>query len=323
MPCSEQQLRRGALLISTVANDTIQNRPIEPCTNFWSSPDLWITGGVDRTTAREGAEIVINVRVTNGGSQPLSDINVEAWVCDYTAGALPTGQIVPPGRTTGFAPGPLNQGQSTVIRCAPTWVPTHAQAVMNGGHLCLAANVWSDSPADGVELPATGTILPCCNTHHAQRNIALVALTEMRIKQGMRLWGAGGQEGQEVLLEFFPVTDEKLFGEGERDLIEHSPWAGRLDPHLADPDGTKIAIAGREVTGRRALLKLSPTKSRDLELTVELPSRDKPGAIRVFDAVTRDARTDDLVGGARLLVVTAPPEIEKWIAEAAAKESGY
>lgn len=305
MACSEQDVRRGALMIRTRDGESVGDVPLDPCGNFWSSPDLWVDGGPDRTTAREGATMRIFARVTNGGDKPFEDINVEAWVCDYTAGPLPTGQLDPPSRVTGFAPGPLNPGQSAVIECAPTWVPTAAQVRINNGHLCLAANTWADTPPDGAELPAARAILPCCNTHHAQRNIALVAARSgMRIKQLMRLSGFEKGKEQRVLIEFRPVTDRRAFGAGELDLLRSSRYGRRLKRwQLGNPKEAKIELVGENVEGTRGELVLRPGKPREVTMDVGVPGGLQPGTILLFDTVTREPRTRDLLGGARLMVL--------------------
>lgn len=305
MACSEQDVRSGDSVIRTLDGDS-GSRPIQPCDNFWSSPDLWVEGGPDRTSAREGVTMTIVARVTNGGKTPYEDINVEAWVCDYTAGPLPTGQLDPPGRVTGFAPGPLNPGQSAVIRCAPTWVPTSTQARTNGGHLCLAANVWAETPTDGAELPAARAILPCCNSHHAQRNIAVVAVSRRvkSMKQSMNLWGMRKHKEQRVLIELFPVTDRKAFGAGELDLLRSSRYGKKLKRwQLGDPKEAKISLEGDGIKGRRGELVLTPRRPQVVTINVTPPPAD-PGTIFLFDTVTRDGLNHEPLGGARLMVVT-------------------
>jgi len=130
-------------------------------------------GGVDDETALEGVEHVIQVRVTNGGSRQLSGINVEAWVCDRAGGAPPLGALDPPARMTGFFGGPLEPGASRLITCSPAWTPTAAQVTLDVGRLCLAANAFADQPRDGAELTGALVLKPCCDTHHAERNVTV------------------------------------------------------------------------------------------------------------------------------------------------------
>ena len=173
MPCADSEVRRGALLIRSREGDAASARPIDPCVGVDSSPDLVMIGGVDDETALEGVEHVIQVRVTNGGSRQLSGINVEAWVCDRAGGAPPLGALDPPARMTGFFGGPLEPGASRLITCSPAWTPTAAQVTLDVGRLCLAANAFADQPRDGAELTGALVLKPCCDTHHAERNVTV------------------------------------------------------------------------------------------------------------------------------------------------------
>jgi NHL repeat-containing protein len=171
-PCSEAEIRRGALLIRSRVGDTVDARPIVPCRDD-ASPDLMLAGGEDEETAFFDHEHQVRVRVTNGGDRPLADINVEAWIALSDA-AAPLGQLDPPGRLTGFAPGPLAPGATIVIACSPGWTPTtEALGKLGDGDLWMAANAWADTPHDGAELTGAAVLKPCCNTHHAQRTVVL------------------------------------------------------------------------------------------------------------------------------------------------------
>jgi hypothetical protein len=125
-PCSEAEIRRGALLIRARPGDSADARPIEPCENVDASPDLMLVEGPDAGTAVVGSKHTVRVKVTNAGARPIEEIDVEAWVCDRSAGPLPLGQLDPPGRMTGFFPGPLEAGASALVNCtrgSSRWAP--------------------------------------------------------------------------------------------------------------------------------------------------------------------------------------------------------
>src|SRR3954447_24851042 len=171
-PCSDADIRRGALLIRARPGDSADARPIEPCENVDASPDLLLLGGADAGTAFVGAEHTVRVKVTNAGPRPIEEIDVEAWVCDRSAGTPPLGRLDSPGRMTGVFPGPLESGASALVNCSPKWTPSAAGLPL-GDRLCLAANVSAATPPDGAELTEGSVLKICCDTHHAQRNVTL------------------------------------------------------------------------------------------------------------------------------------------------------
>ncbi len=175
MACSQSNTFSGPLVIRYKNGDT-GTRPIDPCdvTNpYWLSPDLYLTGGIDSATARVGAQNTVNVRVNNISGQTVTGVNVQAWVCDFTAGIGPSSGLASAGGVTPMT-GFVNQigaGQSATVTCSPVWTPVPADAALNGGHVCLAANCYSDG--DGLSIPP-GAFAMCCDSHHAQHNIAVV-----------------------------------------------------------------------------------------------------------------------------------------------------
>jgi NHL repeat-containing protein len=247
--CSEAETRRGALLIRSRAGDTAGARPIEPCAGIESSPDLSLAGGTDEAVAIQGVEHTLSVRVTNAGSRPLEDISVEAWVCDHAAGALPLGQLEPPGRMTGFLPGPLAPGAEAVIGCAPAWTPDAAAVALGDGRVCLAANVSADRPRDGAALVALAVLKPCCDTHHARRDIVVRAPAPpapvITTIAGTGERGSAGDGGPAVEAQLSLPTSVAVTPDGE---ILIGDTANHL-VRLVTAAGTMLTIAGSGVGG--------------------------------------------------------------------------
>ena len=114
MACSREETKSGNLVIRYNASDTGM-RPINPCTGYWLSPDLWLEGGIDSTTAKVGVPNTVKVRVMNISPAPIQSVNVRVWVCDYTLGVSPASGIPSAGGNTpmtGFV-GQINPGGPT------------------------------------------------------------------------------------------------------------------------------------------------------------------------------------------------------------------
>lgn len=188
MPCNE--VVHGALLIKDSPTDA-GTRPFadgdsEP---YWNSPSIRLVGGVDDGTAKVGAQNTIVVTVANISQNPLSDVSVEVWVCDFTMGVSPASSLTssnPGGQAlTGFFSGPLAPGAQHDISTSP-WTPVAADAALNGGHVCIAANCYADG--DGEPLSAEGNAFQfLCDTHHAQRNIHVAAVAPQMHRFNFRM----------------------------------------------------------------------------------------------------------------------------------------
>jgi hypothetical protein len=173
MPCSE--VVQGPLLLKDSATDS-GTRPFADGDNepYWNSPSIRLVGGVDDGTAKVGAANTIVITVTNmSQSTTLNNINIEAWVCNFTMGVSPASSLAssnPNGDPmTGFFAGPLPPGGQHDVSATP-WTPTQADAALNGGHVCIAANCYADN--DGAALGVEGNVFKfLCDTHHGQRNI--------------------------------------------------------------------------------------------------------------------------------------------------------
>src|SRR4051794_5134152 len=159
----------GSLFIKFRANDT-GTRPINPCTGFWESPSLWLTGGFDASTAKVDVVNTIHAVVDNMASgQEKTGVRVQVWVCNYTIG-------VGPGGVTPSSPG----GASGSIRTIGTiaagasgeatidWTPTEDDLVNaadpNSGHVCLGANCYTltDAVPEGAQWTPQAGFLDIC-----------------------------------------------------------------------------------------------------------------------------------------------------------------
>jgi hypothetical protein len=179
MPCSPTDLANSGILLIADGTDN-GTRPFADGDNhvYWTNPSIVLSGGIDAGTARVGVQNTVTVTVTNISGQALSDINVEAWVCDFTMGVSPSSALPssnPGGAAmTGYFAGPLAPSGSHPISVAPVWTPTAGDAALNGGHVCIAANCYGDPPDKSLTLADEGnTFNFLCNSHHAQRNIAV------------------------------------------------------------------------------------------------------------------------------------------------------
>ena len=176
MPCTPAETKPGLAVLMS-ASDT-GTRPIPDGTAYWTNENIWIAHphapSADEYTAAVGTENTINVRVSNLTGAPIENVNVEAWVCDFTMGMSPATALPNPGAMTGFAPsvpaaGPGGPGVA-VVSCMPVWIPAAAQTAINGGHVCIGVNCYGDG--DGLALGVNAFNFPC-NARQAQRNIMI------------------------------------------------------------------------------------------------------------------------------------------------------
>jgi hypothetical protein len=315
MACNKEEIKSGHLYIRYQTGDGGQ-REIDPCTNYWASPDLWLDpgNGSHQTTATEGQTVAIKARVTNMSGQgaiALEDVTVEAWVCDYTAGEVGPATAITP-RFVGTTFGTISPGSSVEVT-VDNWTPTHAQATTNGGHVCLGANTWAGdagAPSDGRPIAPGGHLNYCCDSHCGQLNLQLTALSAGQ-KSKMKFSMSGGKGGFDGEIEMFPATG-KVFGAAERKFVLNSQQLhealSRSQLRHFNPVRSKLrpadfGLAGRGIEqGPHTKLKLKPKEKRWLEMDVEVSSRERPGSVQAFDVISRD-RHGETVGGARLFAV--------------------
>jgi hypothetical protein len=345
--------KKGSIIMACTTTKTgkltiDQNVPND-CGNYWENANIKLVGGVDEATAKVGVPSTITVQVFNVSSSPISNVHVEAWVCDYTMGVSSASSLTS-SNPSGFPmTGEVNMigaGASAVISCLSVdpnpphnprpWTPTAADAALNGGHVCIAANCYGDQPDDG---GASGGIFNfCCDAHHAQRNINVSAMTMKMIREGgldFDFFAANPdpEEPLEAIVQVKKVTGRAAFGLNERQLLLSGPYAkashGRLglvlagtgdrdhkedEDHEDDEDhGTPLFLSRLNPThlslegpaigqGNGLKLSLPPGGRTPLKLRVRFNPKEKPGAVYCFDTTQTDMK-GDVVGGVRTLAL--------------------
>ena len=325
MACT--QVKSGKLEINDVTF------PIDPCTNYWLCPNVWLDHAgdmtVDAATAKVGAPNTVKVQVFNKNQQPISNVNVEVWVCDYTLGVSPASSLASSnpgnGAMVGFT-GSIASGSSAIISCSPIWTPTTADAALNGGHVCIAANCYGDSPGDDGQPLSPAGFSFCCNAHHAQRNIAVRAITQAMAKEGgfgFRFFAANPDQERELeaVLEIKEVRGKMALTRNERQLLLSGPHVKVL---ASDYDQCKLILAGdyaitplrpsrfrpRELflegdaigKGNSLKVYLKPGERLPLAMRAEFNSKEEPGGFYTFD-VTQTNAHGEIVGGVRVMTL--------------------
>jgi hypothetical protein len=315
---------------------------------FWTCESISMTGPpgeaanlYDPNMTAVGRTTTVNVAVWNKGSTRLEDVNVEAWVFNFTAGYVGPGSNIirdpVTGQTftfTGYLPS-LDAGQSSRIACSPTWTPTAEQARINevvdpagvhSAHVCIGANAYANGV--GASL-TTGGVDPVNNSQQGWRNISILAVargSEARLARGIMLDNPRGDRDLDLTVDLIHVPDPLTPTEIEH--IRSGPYGRRqwrrspLDPIDFDIDDQEDeslpgerdrARQGRaEAIGRagdrrprrrkRRRMRLRKNERRRVLLKARLREDEEPGNLHTFDAVTRDA-DGSIIGGARLLVL--------------------
>lgn len=286
MPCSEADTHSKQLTLRDSTTDD-GTRPLADGTAYWESPDLFINGGIDPGTAKVGADNHLMANVHNETQAPISNINLELWVCDFTMGINPSSALASsnPGGApmTGFASGPVPPGGNVTVDCG-IWHPVPADAALNGGHVCIAGNCYGDG--DGA--PFSGSDFKfLCDCHHAQHNIAVVQLGMSKINNF-----------------HFQMIAANPFLRQERALTFIT---------LRQPDKQRPVKADLEFKGDVKVVKpgytwelpLKKDQKVPMALRVAFDPKAKPGTKHVFD-LAQATQNGDVVGGARVIVELVP-----------------
>ncbi|MEZ4861774.1 MAG: hypothetical protein R3C14_10715 [Caldilineaceae bacterium] len=194
MPCVNTI--SGPLVIRYKSTDD-GTRPINPCdaTNpFWVSPDIWLVhpsdNTIDEATTKVGVVTTLKVLVHNVSGAAINNVNVEAFICDFTAGVSPASAITGTGKFTGFVSSIAGGNSGQIVTCTPNWTPTTTQLAINNGHVCMLANCFSDTDGQSVDTmsvdPVTHSLPICCDSHLAQRNIHIVAAAQGQGGAGLK-----------------------------------------------------------------------------------------------------------------------------------------
>ena len=277
MPCVN--VLSGPLVIRYKGTDT-GARPIEPCGGpnpFWVSPSIWLDhpadSSIDEATTRVGLATTLKVLVHNIGAAPVNNVSVEAYVSDFTAGVSPASAIPGTGKFTGFV-GTIGTGgsNSAVVACTPVWTPTAAQLGINGGHLCMFANCFSDTDGQSVDTmmvdPVTHSLPFCCDSHLAQRNIRIVAASKGAGLGKIRFDLLAANPSPDQPIEVTPiirrVAGPAAITKNERWLLETSPWIETIK--IGTRNRYVLANQGEIVFPRRAAARQTTLTPDDVVL---------------------------------------------------------
>ena len=211
----------GNLYIKWNSGDT-GGRPIPAGSTWWLSPSIWINSpGNAQASSGQPNLIYVQPDFVGGGSGTDStDVTVRAWVCNPTSAPGPSGATIPSAGGAGGSKGVILAGMTGVSfplmsgLLVNDWVPTTADVAVNGGHLCIVANVFDKSGgADSVDV-TTGVMDVVNNQHQAQHNISLVmGLQQMSLQ--VPFW--------------FPVLEALPEADRGRGLIRVQPVGGVLE----------------------------------------------------------------------------------------------
>lgn len=133
----------------------------------------------DGYRTRVGSRTTVKVSVKNKGSQPMNDVEVQAWV--FAPGI---GEMTPPRAIRSFASdgaAAVPAGGVTQFSLIPDWNPGKEELDRSSdGHVCLVANCFQGDTvpnAEGRLVPADGpdsVLHPDLNQHQGQLNIMLL-----------------------------------------------------------------------------------------------------------------------------------------------------
>jgi len=336
MACAEGTVKSGPLYLSRLPGEGMQ-RPIEPCTNFWTCNDIKLGNGeydapaTDDDTVRKNE---IKVTVRNGGTEPVTNVTLQVWVCDYNVGIGPAGGIDSAGGAGGLGDRyltVLEKGQSKEFTLF--WYATYADRVRNpGGHHCIIANVKGDAPETGTLIDTAATqdvIFICCDSHHGWRNIAAKPISKKLMAEGDDRFDLGfllGNPTRNDLEGTLTVTEVPMgFGAVERDHLLNLGWVEWTDPRLDPvctrlvlageggfPPGKSVVVAGTDRrmadlgmeggigAGREIPFRIGPDDQIPMRVTGVFDRDAEPGEVFVFDVVQQDTK-GNVLSGARML----------------------
>jgi hypothetical protein len=374
MTCSQPTTNTTGVLVAWDPSDT-GVRPLAANTPFWGSPNIRLALPADLAALSNPANwdiapyagwngqvdtgstynLLVRLRNTDTNQQRAS-LNLQGWVSDYTAGgvgpgsairqdpAQPAGPTNPPVSFTGFKPGPLptpnpaNANDPThmlVLQSNEQWTVNAAQAAVNGGHVCVAVNVYAEATTGdgGTGTPADGGVLvgnfldPNCDRMYGQRNIQIVTVTP-------------GRPMRVPVMLLVPATDRcplhaavgihrVVLKEAPGGVLEHVPEfalaaSNQALTQLRRPDGDPLARVwvdrdGREDRnhdrngdgdhdddhdGKHLRVNLEPGERTNVTVTVDARNH-RPGDAYALDVITTDTATNRTFGAARIYVLVS------------------
>jgi hypothetical protein len=306
------------------------DRPINPCNNWWLSPDVYLdNGSIDAGTAQEAVKCRVNVKVHNLSTQPINNVTAQAWVCDFTAGVGPSSGRPSFGGTGGmsaFIPQIGTGGQNSHL-FQWDWTPDNSDVQTNGGHICFLANCYGDAPDTGQTVTTLVTDF-CTNAHHAQRNIAVRAVSggQRRANFPFHLANPDLRRERELVATIHEVRGRFALAGVARSQLLSGPHAELTtvgnrqrvvlaSRHVEKPIPLTLAQTRPRINldgdgdgdGKpRGVIRrvLRPQESVPVSMQVEFSPREQPGSAHVFDV--RSTSNGQVVGGVRVIFVLTP-----------------
>ncbi len=243
----------GDLFIKMDPSDTGSRAAGFGCALYpsWVSPSLWVDAPATATSHNFGSgSTKVGVQVSNITQVwPGDRIWVQAWVVDPTTRASASGlhqstqfnSENPANKRQTLTTQPANAGEDWV-KAEFNWHPSAADIAT--GHLCIMANVWSETP-EGVALLKPDAVNPCADQHHAQANVNVIPVGMMKRQPfpGRFNFFVPGPDArvttEETLvravpvpeeLRMSPVIQEHLLRNAFVDLVGGEEMAGGVDP---------------------------------------------------------------------------------------------
>lgn len=291
------------------------SEPLAAGLPFWVSPDISIIkpDGVEGGTAVAGDTNQLKIKVTNAGGIDAVDAYVEGFVADPSTAFTPL-TATPIG--AGFL---TISGYSQAVIQFP-WNPSPADA----GHRCLLARVNLTIPPDGYK---NGAIFDVVGDRHvAQRNISVVNLQKMQLKQFSFAFALVNPEQERAV---FTLNARQVLADDERQLewlrgavgcgfAQFSPVklrSVRVDVEeripvrdVSEPEKQEgrppMGLLGQAVEPKRTRLKsvgMEPGEVRRAVLTVSAASTARPGDLQVVEISQLNER-QEVVGGLWIVV---------------------
>lgn len=330
------------------ANGDGGNDVIPAGTQFWTSPSIWLTdtSGNSIPNAVEGTDNWVHVQVDSTSADPRSNVKVQVWVCDYTAGFIGPDSARP-------SSGGLNGRTSTISTDVSSTAPGTAHVVwqpdpsdlINGpnpdtGHLCVGANTYVETlPApEGARLSG-GQLDVINNRHHGWKNITVIRTGPRRAPFPFRLTNPGA-EPDEFVVTARELDRDLAMGQVERehllmadfvDLLEGAPEPAPVPAAcLREPrERTRLARGGKLVlrgmpdatplrpAEHRAKFGLVTAEGRDQTVGVGVKPGEQIPVIFVVESagepgevhtfdIVQQTRDGLVLGGGRLIAVDVP-----------------
>jgi hypothetical protein len=360
MTCSQDSGDSKGLLIAYSSADD-GHRALAPGTAYWESPNIRLALTTEVPALKDPAnwdiapyagwngQVDVNstytlmVRVRNTDTvNELARINLQGWVSNYTAGGVGPGSVIfqdptmpagmqgPPVSFTGVNLGtlpaanpadPNDYASMLVVVSGQTWTPNTNQITVNGGHVCVAVNVYAEQTTGETSTPGDGQGLlssfldPSCDRRYGQRNIQIVVVpaghivrmaTELFVPVtdrcplnalvGIRRVELGVEKGGVLQ----PVP-ELVNAAGQQGIEVLRPPQGDPLAHVQiGHDGSYGEDEDRDKD--RAKVSLKPGQRTNLTVTLNA-QKQRPGDAYAFDLITTDTATKQVFGAARAYVL--------------------